>query len=251
MELEHYLQKIGLSDKESRLYLAGLELGPAFLQELVDVSKLKRATVYDLIESLKDKGLIKTISKGKRKMYLAESPENLLSLIKQKENIVNQIFGQLLAIQNTDGKRPKVKIFQGVAGIREIYLDLLAKRQEHIEFLSAAKPDKDIEQYWEHEHIPRRVKLGHSVRVLAPDTPFFRRWKSQDKHVLRETRLLPVQEFPFQNEIYVYHGKVGFITHDGDNSFGLVIESQEIFKTFEFLLNGFWNSMSIESQEQK
>ena len=40
-----------------------------------------------------------------------------------------------------------------------------------------------------------------------------------------------------------------FITHAGDNSLGLVIESQEIFKTLEFLLDGFWES--IGRQEAK
>ena len=40
MKLEHYLQKIGLSEKEAELYLAGLQVGPAYLQELVVLQKL-------------------------------------------------------------------------------------------------------------------------------------------------------------------------------------------------------------------
>ena len=104
MNLEQNLQKIGLSDKESILYLAGLQTGPATMQELVNSAQLKRATVYELVESLKEKGLIKTVLKGRRKIYIAEDPQNISPLIKQKENILHNIMGHLLSIHSHAGK---------------------------------------------------------------------------------------------------------------------------------------------------
>jgi sugar-specific transcriptional regulator TrmB len=242
MNLEQNLQKIGLSDKESILYLAGLQTGPATMQELVNSAQLKRATVYELVESLKEKGLIKTVLKGRRKIYIAEDPQNISPLIKQKENILHNIMGQLLSIQSHAGKKPSVRIYQGVEGIKEIYEDILSRRCDYIEVLSTKLPDEKIRDYWGGEYVEKRIKKGNHVRIIAPDTPFYRDLQSKDKFALRQTKLVSAQNFPFQNELFAYNGKVAFITQEGDDSLGLVIESADIFATLNVILNYFWNT---------
>lgn len=243
MNLEQNLQKIGLSEKEAALYLAGLQTGPATMQKIVEASKLKRATVYELVDSLKEKGLIKTIQKGKRKIYIAEDPQNIFPLIRQKENVLHNILGQLLAIQNHAGKKPSVRIYQGVAGIKEIYEDILSKRADYIEVLSTKLPDDNIRDYWGGEYVQRRIKKGNHVKVIAPDIPFYRDLQAKDKFAFRQTKLIPADKFPFQNEMFAYIGKVAFITQEGENSLGLVIESKDIFETVKLVLEHFWNSV--------
>jgi len=243
MNLEQNLQKIGLSEKESSLYLAGLQTGPATMQELVNSAHLKRATVYELVESLKEKGLIKTILKGKRKIYITEDPQNIFPLIKQKETALHNIMGQLLAIQNHAGKKPSVRIYQGIEGIKEIYEDILSKRADYIEVLSTKLPDEKIKDYWGGEYVERRVKKGNHVKVIAPDVPVYRELQARDKFALRQIKLFPAENFPFKNEVFAYNGKVAFITQEGDASLGLVIESADIYATMNIILNHFWNTV--------
>jgi sugar-specific transcriptional regulator TrmB len=243
MNLEQNLQKIGLSEKEAVLYLAGLQTGPATMQELVNGAQLKRATVYELVDSLKEKGLIKTILKGKRKIYIAEDPQNIFPLIKQKENVLNNILGQLLAIQSHAGKKPSVRIYQGVEGIKEIYEDILSKRADYIEVLSTKLPDEKIRDYWGGEYVERRIKKGNHVKCIAPDIPYYQELQAKDKFALRQTKLVPAQNFPFKNEMFAYNGKVAFITQEGDVSLGLVIESTDIYETVNVMLNHFWNTI--------
>ncbi len=243
MNLEQNLQKIGLSEKESALYLAGLQTGPATMQELVNNAKLKRATVYELVDSLKEKGLIKTILKGKRKIYIVEDPQNIFPLIKQKENALDNIMGQLLAIQSHAGKKPSVRIYQGLEGIKEIYEDILSKHANYIEVLSTKLPDEKIRDYWGEEYVERRVKKGNFVKIIAPDIPFYQDLQSKDKFALRQTKLIPAQNFPFKNEMFAYNGKVAFITQEGDSSLGLVVESADIYETVSIILNHFWNTI--------
>jgi sugar-specific transcriptional regulator TrmB len=243
MNLEQNLQKIGLSDKESTLYLAGLQTGPATMQELVNSAKLKRATVYQLVDSLKEKGLIKTVLKGKRKIYIVEDPQNIFPLIKQKESALHNIMGQLLSIQSHAGKKPSVRIYQGVEGIKEIYEDILSRHCDYIEALSTKLPDEKIINYWSGEYVERRVKKGNHVKVIAPDIPFYRDLKSKDKFTFRQTKLISAEDFPFKNEVFAYNGKVAFITQEGDGSLGLVIESTDIFETISVILNHLWNTV--------
>ncbi|MCX6712822.1 MAG: helix-turn-helix domain-containing protein, partial [Candidatus Vogelbacteria bacterium] len=83
MPLEQYLQAIGLSDKEAKVYLANLQLGPSPIQDISRQSGLKRSTVYEIVKTLKDKGLIQTTQHDKKKLFIAEEPANLALYLKQ------------------------------------------------------------------------------------------------------------------------------------------------------------------------
>ncbi|MBI5733705.1 MAG: hypothetical protein HY973_02045 [Candidatus Kerfeldbacteria bacterium] len=51
------LQQFGLTEKESALYLAALELGSAFISDLARKSQLKRPTTYLVVNQLEVMGL--------------------------------------------------------------------------------------------------------------------------------------------------------------------------------------------------
>lgn len=246
MNIESQLQKIGLTEKEASLYMAGLETGPATLQQLVDVSGLKRATVYDVIASLKEKGLMKTVARGKRKVYIAEEPHNLFSLLKQKETVLHSILGNLLALQNSAADKPSVRIYQGIGGVKEIYEDTLKKRQPILGVLSSKLPDPRLTGYWSNEYIQRRVKTGSPIRLIAPNVPYYQKLHETDRYNLRETILTHADALPFKNEIYLYGDKVAFLTQDADNSLGLLIESKDVHETMKLLLEHMWTSLNAK-----
>ena len=55
------LEAFGLTEKESRVYLALLELGEAGIGEIAKKSAIKRTTLYDVVENLKKSGLVGSI----------------------------------------------------------------------------------------------------------------------------------------------------------------------------------------------
>ena len=61
------LQKIGFSDKEAAVYLAGLELGQATILEIAKKAKIKRPTAYVIVEGFIERGLASSFEKGKKK----------------------------------------------------------------------------------------------------------------------------------------------------------------------------------------
>lgn len=72
------LVKLGLSEKEAMLYLALLRFGPSPVSPLARRVKLKRVTVYTVLDSLYERSLItfKPTPFGRR--YLAFDPDCLL-----------------------------------------------------------------------------------------------------------------------------------------------------------------------------
>ena len=74
MNLE-YLQKIGLTAGEIKVYNAVLELGISSLGKIQEKTGIERRNIYDILNKLIEKGLISyTIEKGK-KTFQAKLPK--------------------------------------------------------------------------------------------------------------------------------------------------------------------------------
>ena len=77
-----------MSEKEVRVYLAGLELGSSSVQKIAALAKITRPTTYEIIRKLKEKGLFAEAKQKEKRLFVAQSPERILGLLKvQKREI--------------------------------------------------------------------------------------------------------------------------------------------------------------------
>lgn len=84
------LEIIGLSEKEAKVYVAMLELGPAPILEITLKAGINRPTVYVQIESLKKRGLVSTQLKGKKHLFIAEDPHQLSTLLEKEKKLLEE-----------------------------------------------------------------------------------------------------------------------------------------------------------------
>lgn len=85
-----YLQDLGFSEIEAKLYVTLLEKGPLSVKEITDHLGIQRTRAYPYVEHLVEKGVI-TASTDSRKKFSASSPEKLSMLVEQKVSAVNQL----------------------------------------------------------------------------------------------------------------------------------------------------------------
>ena len=79
------LEKIGLTNSEAKTYVALLKLGQTTAGPIVSEAKVTRSKIYDILERLKNKGLVSYITKKSTKHFSATSPENILHYLEEKE----------------------------------------------------------------------------------------------------------------------------------------------------------------------
>lgn len=122
--LEKYLQEIGLNEKESAIYLALLQVDSASVVALADKTKIKRPTVYVVLETLAKKGLVSEVEIGNKTHYAAEPPERLETYVERQKIVLEEqarrlkdVIPQLKSVQREGGERPIVKYFEGKEGI--------------------------------------------------------------------------------------------------------------------------------------
>jgi sugar-specific transcriptional regulator TrmB len=240
--LQNELEKLGLDDKEIQVYLSLLEIGEANIAKITKKSGVKRTTVYNAIESLKGKGLVSSTMRKQSTLYVAEDPRKLEQGLNEKLLSLKNILPELLSISNFIDKKPKIRFFEGVGGLKDIYLDTLNyPSQELMAWISEKYMESFDEKFLYDYYVPERVKRKIWVRALAPDDPSISRFKEEDEKSLRRTRLIPAEKFPFSVEINLYgKNKIGIVSFE--EKIGLIVESEKIYGTLKsiFEINWLW-----------
>ena len=84
--IRNILQGIGLTKEQVEVYLAGLELGEASVQNLAKKANIKRPTTYLILDELKAKGLFSQVLKGKKKIFSSRRPGKIVYQHQTKRN---------------------------------------------------------------------------------------------------------------------------------------------------------------------
>ena len=96
-----YLIEIGLSEKEAEVYLSLLEGDSYSILVLSKKTKINRTTIYSVIKSLSEKGLVSETTINTKTNYHAESPDRLESFVNRPKYgvISNQILVKKLGFR--------------------------------------------------------------------------------------------------------------------------------------------------------
>lgn len=244
---ETSLQNLGLTEKEAKVYLASLELGPETAQNIAKKSIINRATTYVQIDSLKKKGLMSEFEKGKKTFYVAESPNRISSLLavfekdlELKKAEVSSILPGLLDMFAGMGERPKVRFFEGMEGVRGVLDDIIRIRPDTINILSDLDGVEKLylkDQKMFDEYTEKRIKAGIKSKFLytCKNGPVLQ----HEPGKLRQAKYFQHLKMPIKADINIYKNKVVLMSYR-DNPIGVAIENQDIADTFKAMLEAFW-----------
>lgn len=125
MKYQKILNKIWLTETESKIYLDLIENWASNIVEISNRTKLNRPLIYKSIPYLIESNLIKEIVKWKRKLLKAESPEYLKNLFEKLSTNFNNIIPELEDIYNTSETRPNIQTLVGKKWMMHVFEDVL------------------------------------------------------------------------------------------------------------------------------
>ena len=79
------IEKLGMTEKESKIYLTSLRVGPASMQVLARKAKIDRGTAYHVAMTLGEKGLFGIVSPGKRPTFGVRDPQVLFTYVEERK----------------------------------------------------------------------------------------------------------------------------------------------------------------------
>ena len=121
MELE--LRKLGLTEKEVKVYLAGLELGPDSVQNIAKKAQFSRPTTYEIVKKLEEKRLFVERGKKGKRVFTAQSPERILGILRTQKREIEEKereFVRIIAALEAKYSKEKegITIFKGKEGFK-------------------------------------------------------------------------------------------------------------------------------------
>ena len=245
---EKELQHLGLSEKEARVYIASLELGADTAQHIAQKATINRATTYVQIEALKKKGLMSEFEKGKKTLYVVESPDRLQSLLRVfekeldlKKDEIKRILPALLELAVGAKERPKVKFYEGPEGVQAIWEDFLKTKRKVIEGLVNRDEVSKLFPTYPKAYSSKRVEKGIRGNIIytsrkGPDPAY------GDPAQLRTAKFISYEKLPLTADITIYDNKIALLTYK-TNPIGIIIESKEIAESMRAIFYVIWNSL--------
>jgi len=246
-QIKDILAPLGLNERETKVYLACLELGGASIQELSEKAGVKRTSIYNFLEELKTKGLLTEIKKNHKTLLIPEDPH---SLIENRKNQIKEIGEQigdieniipdLMAIYNAPGHKAKIKYYQGIDGLKKLYNDTLIPNSTLYGFIDADKAIKTMGDFiW--EYLDNRVKIGMDYKVIGKPG----KWE-EDPHIDHEAQKRSVKyvkpQTRFDTEIDIYSNKVSIYSFKPPYA-GIIIEDIAIHNTLKSIWKLLWDNL--------
>ena len=245
MEIQNQLENLGFAQKEAKVYLSLLQLGPSTVLAISKRAELKRPTVYLVLEELIKRGYIVIVPGEKKRTYVAFPPSRIKESLEQKKEIMDSLLPKLAAIYNTKSTKPAVKLFEGHEGIKHVYREIVSSGEK--EYLSFYSPEEITKKYAD--------PLSLFVKLLT-EKPYVKSrelvfTKDENHFYLKATKKLRNHEVRFVsdktqffNDNLIWLDKIAIFSFE--KAFCMVIQSKDVADSFRSLFELAWQSVLVE-----
>lgn len=225
-----FLHQLGFSDKEARVYLAGLELGASSVQKIALRASVNRATTHVILQAFIKRGLVTVFESRGRNFFAVEDPSLLQKLIhlkaeEERERLerLNRIWPEFSALYALSKDKPRVRFFEGRAEMLKA-ADFIFRAQEKV-----LRNIYNVDDLYRVFPKYRRRQTSHEVWTIynrsAGPRPV-----EEEQRLNRVASYVPEDEYPIASDIDIYDDKI-HITCLRQDLMAFFVQNKEIAET--------------------
>lgn len=240
------LEKIDLKEKEAKVYIALLKVGPSLANQLSKKTSIIRSSIYDHLDILLDKGFISYVIKSGKKYFQAVDPQKIIEKFNEdklkEEQILKDLVPQLIKLQNTSSKKSKIEVFEGKEGMKSAMSYILKDNPKEILVSgSSGVGYKLLPFYLEHWH-KERAKRKIKLKIIYNNIPEAKeRIKKGPSLNYSEIRFIDFNHASLTGTL-IYNNKILLTIWDLENPFAILIENENIAKSYKNNFQVIWKS---------
>ncbi|MEK6848024.1 MAG: helix-turn-helix domain-containing protein [Nanoarchaeota archaeon] len=220
---------MGLTENESRVYLALLDLGPSLAGVISRKTGLHRRTVYDTTDMLAKKGLVGYILKNNRRLFQASNPERILEIIKEKEDILSPIINNLKEKYSKTREKEETNFYKGKEGLKTVFEDQLNYKE--ILILGASPKAYEVLKFYFKWYDKARKQKKIKSRIIAQS-------RDVKKIPLAEIRYLP-EKYSNPVAVNIYGDKTAIILW-AEKPIAIVIKDKAVSEGYKQYFELMW-----------
>ena len=228
------LQKLGITENETKVYLALLESGPSLAGGISRKTGIHRRNVYDITERLIKKGLNGYIVKNGRRLFEAANPEKFSDIIDEKRNELSGVLPLMKELYAGTKEKQETNFYKGKEGLKTVFQDQLDENNcKEILILGASQMAESVLPFYFKWYDIDRKKKKIKVRIIASE-------KLKGAIPLSEIRYVP-QKYANPLAINVYKDKVALILWKRE-PMAVVIKNKEVSDGYRKYFELMWLS---------
>jgi sugar-specific transcriptional regulator TrmB len=227
-----HLEALDITREESAIYINTIETKASTVLEFAQNTAIPRTTVYLLVESLIQKGLLREEIIGKRKQYIPVSPAELIILAKRKEQLYKETalllqkdIAQLHSIYNREREKPLMFVKQGIQSAKEIFTE--ASRSQEVLLIFTSKSGQDIlndqlDQLY--ELITKNMVKSKLILVKTHKNEEIQKQNSTERNMIG----LLEDAYSLGVDYLIYKDTLVIITYQSDTPHIILIKDQDL-----------------------
>ncbi len=239
-DLQVMLEKLGLSQKESIVYLTLLVQGRASLLAVTKQAKLPRSTVHHALRALCDQGLLVIEMVQGKRMYQLEAPDRLRTLIQMQRQsldeqgrIVEAVLPRLRALAK-GRTRPAIRYIESLEGLRRMQSEIELMSDDIIQIIGFDAFKLLYHEQEKSEHRKEIQQNGRRVRSIIISS------KTVDlPEVGFEYCILPPELAPIEGEMSVCGDRLMLFSY-AEGVIAIDIQSKTLAATARATLEFAW-----------
>src|SRR3989338_576128 len=218
------LKQIGLLDGEITVYLALLRLGSSLVSRIHKETGLHRTHIYDLLEKLKEKGLVSTFIQSGKKYFKPAPPDKILHYLDEKREGVQSILPELQELTKLPKEETHVELFKAKDGLKTVLQDVLNTGKDYC-VMGSIKQFEKILEFALPQFLKKIEKFGIKERILSDKKEKIIKIKTGTYKFLKSNYLFP-------SSFWIYGDKVAiFVWHPP--YFVIVIDNKQVAETYQ------------------
>lgn len=239
------LSKIGLKEKEARVYIDLLKEGESLANHVSKRTNILRSSIYDYLDILLEKGFITYVVSSGKKYFQAVDPQKILDNFEDKkrreEQALKELVPDLMKLQNTQRKDVRVAVYQGKEGMKTVLSYVLRDNpKEMAVYGSSGVSYKLLPYYMKHFHA-QRVKQKLRLRVIYNDVPdSTKRVNEGPSLAYAKVRYIPIKATSL-TVTAIYHNKIILMLWNKESPIAIEIEGEELSKSYKDNFEILWN----------
>ena len=155
--------ELGLTKNEGKAYEALVKFGKLSASEVSKHSGVSYSRIYDVLDSLADKGLVEVVPE-KTKKFVPTDPALLLKLVEEKEKALEKTRAKIKEMKRFYEVKEKNPVVMGVG--RKAFYKIVEEMREAKKLSYSIKYTSEYRPNWERD-VKKNLRKGTDMKVLT------------------------------------------------------------------------------------
>lgn len=239
-EVFELLESIGFKKNEITIYLDLIRFGKSSPMDVAKRTELHRSNIYDILEKLKQKGIVDETIINEKKYYYPIDPEDLYDYLKQKQKELEKAIPEIKKIQDTQTEERRVSLSEGLNSAKNIISRTLDFKGLILAYGIPREIKNTLGAFIDEFH-RQRIKKQISMKIIY-ESKGLNQIKKLNEMDFTEARYLPLKNT--RTSTLICCDKVILIIWDKPIT-TIIIQSSNVAEAYKEYFNIIWQEAKV------